>query len=102
MVRRRSTDEVASWYHQDWSTAVAGLEGVHGIMSLSFAGGDGDQLDLVFLEGDVAERTNAIRNRVPHHPEATVMVDAPFVLIDALRYPWIEAIAHSDLPKTIG
>jgi hypothetical protein len=102
MVRRRSTDEVASWYHQDWSTAVAGLEGVHGVMSLRFAGGDGDQLDLVFLEGDVAERTKAIRDRVPHHPEATVVVDAPFVLIDPLRYPWVEAIVGSDLPKTIG
>lgn len=102
MVRRRGTDEVASWYHRDWSQVVAGLEGVLGVMSLGFAGGDGDQLDLVFLEGDVAERTVAIRDSARHHPDATVLVDAPFVLIDPLRYPWVEAIAHSDLPKTIG
>jgi hypothetical protein len=102
MVRRRGSDEVHSWYHHEWSEQVAGLEGVHGVMSLEFAGGGGDQLDLVFLEGDVAERTTAIRAAAPHHRGATVVVDAPFVHIDPLRYPWVEAIVDSDLPKTIS
>jgi hypothetical protein len=31
-----------------------------------------------------------------------VMVDAPFVHIDPLRYPWAQAIRDSDLPKSIA
>ena len=66
------------------------------------AGGDGDDLDLVFLEGDVADRTAAIRAAVPHHPDVTLVLDAPFVHIDPLRYPWADPIRDSDLPKTIA
>jgi hypothetical protein len=102
MVRRRGSDEVASWYHRDWSSRVAGVEGVLGVMSLRAAGDHGDQLDLVFLEGDVAERTAALRAAAPHHPDVTLLVDAPFAHIDPLRYPWADAIADSDLPKTVG
>ncbi|MGA7418015.1 MAG: hypothetical protein WBW80_08495 [Acidimicrobiales bacterium] len=102
MVRRRGSDEVAAWYHEEWSKRVAGLEGVHGVVSLRLAGGDGDELDLVFLEGDVGERTFALRAAAPHHPDVVVMVDAPFVHIDPLRYPWAQAIRDSDLPKTIA
>jgi hypothetical protein len=71
-------------------------------MSLRAAGDDGDHLDLVFLEGDVAERTAALRAAAPHHPDVSLLVDAPFVHIDPLRYPWVDAIANSDLPKTVG
>jgi hypothetical protein len=102
MVRRRGSDAVHAWYHQEWTNQVARLDGVHGVMSLRFAGGDGDQLDLVFVEGDVAERTAAIRAAAPHHPDVTVVVDAPFVRIDPLRYPWVDAIRESGLPQTIN
>jgi hypothetical protein len=102
MVRRRGSDAVAAWYHGDWSNQVAELDGVHGVVSLRIPGGDGDELDLVFLEGDVADRTAALRAAVPHHPDVTLVLDAPFVHIDPLRYPWADAIRDSDLPKTIG
>ena len=102
MVRRRGSDAVAAWYHGDWSNQVAELDGVHGVVSLRIAGADGDELDLVFLEGDVADRTAALRAAVPHHPDVTLVLDAPFVHIDPLRYPWADAIRDSDLPKTIG
>ena len=59
------------WYDLEHVPPNVSLDGV---MSLRFAGGDGDQLDLVFLEGDVAERTAAIRAAAPHHPDATVVV----------------------------
>jgi hypothetical protein len=36
---------------------------------------------------------------VPHTTE--VLVDAPYLLIDPLSYPWAEAIRSSDLPKTV-
>ena len=37
---------------------------------------------------------------VPH--AADVILDAPFLLIDPLRYPWADEIRESALPKTIG
>jgi hypothetical protein len=30
------------------------------------------------------------------------MADAPFLLIDPLRYPWAEAIRRSSLPQTVA
>ena len=60
----------------------------------------GLHLDLVFVEDDPGGRAVAIREAVP--PSGEVIVDAPYQLIDPLRYPWAEDIRRSDLPKTIS
>ncbi len=57
-------------------------------------------LDLIFVENDPGGRAIAIRDAVPH--EADVIVDAPFLLINPLSYPWAEEIRASDLPKKVG
>ncbi len=100
-MRRRGSTEVASWY-RDWATRVAGLDGVHGVVTLGFLGSDDEELDLVYVEGDVAEQCRAVRSAAPHHPDATLIADAAFELITPLQYPWIDDIANSDLPATIG
>ena len=43
-----------------------------------------------------------IRAAAPHHADATVVLDAPFLFIDPLRYPWADAIRASDLPATVA
>ncbi len=102
LVRRRGSSEVAAWYRKDWATTVCGVDGVHGVMSLRFAGSDDEELDLVLMEGDAAALTAAVREAAPHHPEATVVADAPYLLIDPLHYPWADAIRNSSLPATIA
>jgi len=102
LVRRQASDEVAAWYRGEWATTVAAVDGVHGVMSLHFAGSDDQELDLVLTEGDLTELVPAIRSAAPHHPEARIIADAPYLLIDPLRYPWAEAIRNSSLPATVG
>ena len=70
-------------------------------MSLRYEGRSDEELDVVFMEGDAVALTKAIRGAVPHHAEATIVADAPFLLIDPLRYPWADAIRASSLPKTV-
>ena len=55
---------------------------------------------MIFVEGDPGEMAVAIREAVPHTVD--VVLDAPYLLIDPMRYPWAEAIRQSDLPKTIA
>lgn len=102
LVRRRSDEAVAAWYRKDWASTVCALDGVHGVMSLHFAGSEDEELDVVFVEGDLVARTRQIRAAAPHHAEVRVIADAPYQLIDPLRYPWVEAIAGSSLPATIA
>jgi hypothetical protein len=99
VVQRRGA---AHWYRDEWAPAVVGVEGVHGIMSLASLNREGLHLDIVFLEGDAAERTKAVRAAAPHHDDTTVILDAPFLLIDPLRYPWADAIRASSLPATVA
>jgi len=102
MVRRSGTAEVARWYREDWATRVAGLDGVHGVMNLAFVGSENEELSIVLVEGDVGAHTQAIRSAAPHHPEVSLIVDAPFEAIAPLDYPWVQEIVASDLPRTIG
>jgi hypothetical protein len=37
---------------------------------------------------------------VPH--DGDVLLDAPYLLINPLDYPWADAIRSSDLPKTVS
>jgi hypothetical protein len=101
VVQRSGEGAVAQWYLQEWAPAVVSLEGVHGMMTLRASRQADAHTDLVFFEGDAVEQTRAIRARAPHHPEGQVITEAPFLLIDPLRYPWAEAIRKSSLPATV-
>jgi hypothetical protein len=56
----------------------------------------------VLFEGDAVEQTRTIRARNAHHPEARLIVDAPFLVIEPLRYPWAKSIRNSFLPSTVA
>jgi hypothetical protein len=102
VIQRTGTDAVASWYEQAWAPQVVSLDGVHGVMTLQSSRRADARTDFVFFEGDAVDQTLAIRAGAPHHPEATISADAPFLVIEPLRYPWAEAIRKSSLPKTVA
>ena len=101
-VQRRGSDAVAAWYRDEWGPKVVALDGVHGVASFASLTRGGLLLDLVYIEGDGAEVAGRVRAAAPHHPDATVVLDAPFDRIDPLRYPFADAIRASDLPKTVA
>lgn len=102
MVQRTGSPEVARWYATEWTPLVAAVPAVHGVATFE-SGRDPDRhTDLVMFEGDATACTAAVRAAAPHHREAVVLADAPFLLIEPLRYPWAEAIRRSDLPPTVG
>lgn len=92
VVQRRGEDDRAS--------RVVELDGVTGAWVLRSRSRPELFLDLVFVEDDPAGRAVAIRDAVPH--TADVVVDAPFLLIDPMRYPWADDIRSSSLPKTVA
>ena len=102
VVQRRSDEHVEAWYRDEWAPAVAALDGVHGVASFFSRTRQGLALDLVYLEGDGAALAAAIRSAVPHHDDATIVLDAPFDRIEPLRYPFADAIRSSSLPKSIA
>jgi hypothetical protein len=79
---------------------IAQLDGVTGAWTMESRTRPGLFLDLVFVQADVGRQAVAVREAVPHTGD--VLLDAPFELIDPLRYPWAEAIRSSDLPRTIA
>ncbi len=102
VVHRRSSDSVSDWYRTTWSEQVVALDGVHGVATFAVGHAPGEQFDIAYFEGDPVEQTKAIRAAAPHHADATVLADAPFLLINYLSYPWADAIRSSELPKTVG
>ena len=102
VVQRHADAAVSGWYHDDWARRVVVLEGVHGVMTLRSSRHEDQETDLVLFEGDAAQQTKAIRAAAPHHPAARILVDAPFLLIEPLRYPWAAAIRESTLPRTVS
>lgn len=84
----------------DRSRRIVELEGVTGAWTLSSRTRPGMYLDLIFVENDPRQCALTIREAVPH--QADVVLDAPFLLINPLCYPWAGEIRSSDLPKTIG
>ena len=102
VVQRRIDAATSAWYRDDWAPRVVALAGVHGVATFRSGRADDVETDLVFFEGDAAAQTRAIRSAAPAHPAAQILADAPFLLIHPLVYPWADAIAQSDLPKTIG
>lgn len=81
---------------------LVALEGVHGVWTLESLTRPGLRLDLVFVEGDVGALARRRRVEVPEPADADVVLDAPYLLIDPLRYPWVEEIRSSSLPRTVA
>jgi hypothetical protein len=81
---------------------LTSVSGVRGVWTLESQNRPGLFLDLVFIEGDAAAVCRAAREAAPHPAGADLIVDAPYVLINPLHYPWAEAIRASDLPATIA
>jgi hypothetical protein len=79
---------------------IAQLDGVTGAWTMTSRNRPGLLLDVVFVEGDPGQRAVEIRESVPHTTD--VVLDAPFLLIDPMRYPWAEAIRASALPATVA
>jgi hypothetical protein len=101
VIQATGAGDVATWYEQEWASQVVALDGVHGVMTFQASRQADARTHLVLLEGDVAEQTKAIRSRAPHHQKAHVTVDAPFLLIEPLRYPWADDIRNSSLPQNV-
>jgi hypothetical protein len=97
VVQRRGASDAA----RERAGRLVKVDGVHGVWTLASNTRDGLELDLAFVEGDAAAVARAMRDAEPHDPATTVLVDAPFQLIDSLRYPWADDIRASSLPKTI-
>lgn len=91
VVQRRGPDERAA--------RVVELDGVTGAWTLQSRTRPGLYLDMFFVESEPAAAAVSLRQAVPHSAE--VLVDAPYLLIDPLRYPWAEEIRASDLPATV-
>jgi hypothetical protein len=79
---------------------LVAIDGVHGVWTMESRNRPGLHLEMTFVEGEVAAMARSLREAVPHSGE--VVLDAPYELIDPLRYPWAEAIRSSDLPKTVA
>jgi hypothetical protein len=102
VVQRRGSEAVRNWYRDDWAPRVAALSGVHGVMSVTSVNRAGLDIDFVYLEGDAVTQTEAIRAAAPHHADAEILLDTPFLVIDQLRYPWADEIRASYLPQTVA
>lgn len=76
------------------------LEDVSGAWTLKSRTRPDLYLDMVFVVSEPRRCAETMRAVVPH--QAEVVVDAPFLLIDPLRYPWADAIRSSDLPRTVA
>lgn len=100
--RAASGDAVDDWYATEWAQKVVALDGVHAVMTGRSTSGNGAVTEMVLFEGDPVAQTKAIRAAAPHHPEARITMDGPFLVIDKLRYPWAESIRNSSLPKTVN
>ena len=92
VVQRRGED--------DRVAKLVEVDGVTGAWTLESRSRSGLYLDLIYVESEPVATAAALREAVPHAAE--VLVDAPFVLIDPLRYPWADEIRNSDLPATVA
>jgi hypothetical protein len=96
VVQRRGNQQAG----RERAAGLVSCDGVLGVWTLRSLHRKDLELDLVFVEGDPAALAGEIRAARPH-PDG-VMVDAPFQLIDPLRYPWADDIRQSSLPATVG
>lgn len=102
IVQTAGPDTVGEWYENEWLERVVSVEGVHGAMALQSSRQAEVRTHMVFFEGDPVGLTRNVRSHTPHHPDARVLAEAPFVLINPLRYPWADSIRNSALPRTVS
>ncbi len=95
-------DAIDAWYRDSWAPAALDVDGVVAVMGLDSAFAPGRRMDLVYLAGEPADVVPRLRESAPHHPGAAILLDAPFVAIEPLRYPWADRIRNSWLPQTIA
>ena len=98
VVQRRGVEDA----YRARAEKLVTLDGVQGVWSLESKNRPGLGLDLVFVEGDPAAVAEDLRGGAPHPTGADVVVDAPYLLINPLHYPWADDIRNSDLPPTIA
>lgn len=91
-----------AWYRDTWAPTALAVDGVLAVMGLDSAFVSGRRLDVTYLEGDPLVVVPALRSAAPQHPDARVLLDAPFLRIEPLQYPWAPRIRESWLPKTVG
>jgi hypothetical protein len=102
VIFRRGSEDVGRWYRKEFAALSVAVPGVLGLVSFASLNRPGLDIDLVFIEGDAAAVTLERRRTVPHHPDAEIVVDGAFLLMEPLRYPWAQAIRDSWLPATVA
>jgi hypothetical protein len=102
VIFRRGSDEVRRWYRDEFAPQSVAVTGVLGLVSFNSINRPGLDIDLVLLDGDAAEVTEARRQAVAHHPDADVVVDGSFLAMEPLSYPWAQSIRDSSLPATVA
>src|ERR1017187_3940022 len=102
VIFRRGNDDVGRWYREVFAPQSVAVAGVLGLVSFSSINRPGLDVDILLLEGDPAEATAARRKAVAHHPDAEVVLDGAFLLMEPLHYPWAQAIRDSSLPATVA
>jgi hypothetical protein len=102
VIFRRSREDVRRWYREEFAPQSVAAAGVLGLVSFSSINRPGLDLDVVLLEGDPAQATAARRQATGHHPDAEVVLDGAFLLMEPLHYPWAQAIRDSSLPATVA
>jgi hypothetical protein len=102
VIFRRSSEDVRRWYQDEFAPRSVAAAGVLGLVSFGSINRPGLDVDVVLLEGDPAQATAARRKAVAHHPDAEVVVDGAFLLMEPLHYPWAQAIRDSSLPATVA
>jgi hypothetical protein len=84
------------------AASLIASEGVLGVWTLQSLHRRDLELDLVFVEGDTAAVARQLRDTRAFGDGVDVIVDAPYQLIDPLRYPWADDIRRSTLPAKVG
>ena len=102
VIQRRGSDTARVWYRNTYASAAVDVDGVAAVWSLTSLRRPELDVDLVLLDGDPVTASGELARTVPHHGDADLVVWAPFQLIDALRYPWADALRTSSLPHTVA
>src|SRR3954463_8208148 len=77
--------------HLSRAEKLVTVDGVRGVWSLESMNRPGLGLQLVFVEGDAAAVATSARESVAHPSAGELVVDAPYLLINPLQYPWADA-----------
>jgi len=102
MIQRTKGSVVDEWYRRTFAPEAVAVPGVSAVLDFESVQRPEVALDLVLLDGDPAACTDQLRSEVTHHPDAGVLVEAPFRRIDPLCYPWADVIRRSGRRETVA